>query len=79
MSVACRVFGHDPAFRADGRVMRWECARCGDAAGHKEYPSAGHAARYAAAFNKRDTDDLGKRAPLLGLLPLRLWRYLRRK
>ena len=34
--------------------------------------------RYAAAFNRRDTDDLGKRAPLIGLLPLRLWRRFRR-
>jgi hypothetical protein len=30
------------------------------------------------SFNRRDTDDLGKRAPLVGLLPLRLWRRFRR-
>ena len=30
------------------------------------------------SFNRRDTDDLGKRAPLIGLLPLRLWRRFRR-
>jgi hypothetical protein len=36
------------------------------------------ARRYARAFNRRDTDDLGKRAPLIGLLPLRLWRKVRR-
>jgi len=78
MSLACRVFGHDPTFRADGRTMNWACARCGAAAGVKEYPSEREAQRYAAAFNKRDRADLGKRAPLLGLLPLRLWRLVRR-
>jgi hypothetical protein len=75
---ACRVFGHQPVFRADGRTMRWAGERCGHAEGVKEYPNAADARRYAAAFNKRDTDDLGKRAPLIGLLPLRLWRRLRR-
>lgn len=59
--------------------MRWKCERCGDALGAKEYASADEARRYAAAFNKRDTDDLGKRAPLVGLLPLRLWRAARRR
>ena len=59
--------------------MRWACGRCGQAAGAKEYGSATEAQRYAAAFNKRDTDDLGKRAPLIGLLPLRIWRRSRRR
>ena len=58
--------------------MRWACERCGDAAGTKEYQTTDDARRYAAAFNKRDAADLGKRAPLIGLLPLRLWRRLRR-
>nr|WP_239591669.1 hypothetical protein [Mycolicibacterium tusciae] len=58
--------------------MRWACERCGEAAGSKEYGSHDDARRFAAAFNKRDADDLGKRAPLLGLLPLRVWRRLRR-
>lgn len=65
-------------FRADGASMRWACDRCGRAAGAKDYGTAADARRYAAAFNKRDTADLGKRAPLIGLLPLRLWRRLRR-
>jgi hypothetical protein len=56
--------------------MRWACGRCGAEAGAKTYPSPADARRYAAAFNKRDSDDLGKRAPLLGMLPLRLWRKL---
>ncbi|OBK78659.1 hypothetical protein [Mycobacterium sp. 1274761.0] len=74
MTVACRIFGHRPAFRVDGRTMRWECDRCGEDAGAKDYDSPEDARRYAAAFNRRDANDLGKRAPLIGLLPLRLWR-----
>jgi len=74
----CRVFGHQPMFSVDGRTMRWACERCGQAAGAKEYANPDEARRYATAFNKRDSDDLGKRAPLLGLLPLRLWRRFRR-
>ncbi len=59
--------------------MRWACERCGGSSGAKEYGSDAEASGYAAAFNKRDTDDLGKRAPLIGLLPLRIWRRLRRR
>ncbi|AKS36543.1 hypothetical protein AFA91_22135 [Mycolicibacterium goodii] len=59
--------------------MRWECARCGGARGAKDYAEAADAQRFAAAFNKRDTDTIGERAPLLGLLPLRLWRKLSRR
>jgi hypothetical protein len=77
VSFACRIFGHQPVFRADGRTMRWACDRCGGAAGAKDYESAADARRYAVAFNKRDAGDLGKRAPLIGLLPLRVWRRLR--
>jgi hypothetical protein len=58
--------------------MRWACDRCGRAAGAKEYETIADADRFAAAFNKRDAADLGKRAPLIGLLPLRVWRSLRR-
>jgi hypothetical protein len=58
--------------------MRWACARCGHPGGTKEYQTAADAQKYALAFNKRDADDLGKRAPLLGLLPLRIWRRVRR-
>ena len=50
----------------------------GRAQAAKEYDTGEDAWRYAAAFNRRDTDDLGKRAPLIGLLPLRLWRRFRR-
>jgi len=78
VTLACQVFGHRPAFRPDGNVMRWECDRCGDPGGAKEYATAAEAQRYATAFNKRDADSLGTRAPLIGLLPLRIWRWLRR-
>lgn len=73
--VGCMVFGHDYGFSADGPTMRWECRRgCGDG-GSKTYRSAADAARYAGAFDRRDAADVGRRAPLIGLLPLRLWRH----
>jgi hypothetical protein len=37
------------------------------------------ARRYAAAFDREDRQDMGRRAPLIGLLPLRLARMLRRR
>jgi hypothetical protein len=71
----CRVLGHRLRFRADGATMRWECERgCGEG-GEKRYATAADARRYAAAFDRRDTEDLGKR-PLLSLLPLWLARKL---
>jgi hypothetical protein len=73
----CRLFGHRLAFRSEGTRMVWECERGCGAGGSKDYPSAADAQRYAAAFDRRDSDDLGRRAPLFGLLPLRLWRWLR--
>ena len=57
--------------------MRWACERCGLAGGEKTYYSAEDAARFAAAFDREDRADLGRRAPLIGLLPLRLWRLWR--
>ena len=60
--------------------MRWACARCGEAGGTKTYASAEEAARYAAAFDREDRDDLGRRAPLVAGLPLRFvraWRLRR--
>jgi hypothetical protein len=59
--------------------MAWECARGCGTGGSKEYPSADDAARYAAAFDREDSADLGKRAPFLGMFPLRIWRALRRR
>lgn len=58
--------------------MHWECERgCGQAGGSKTYPTAEQARRYAAAFGR--TSELGKRAPLIGLLPLRLWHRLHQR
>jgi hypothetical protein len=75
--LACRVFGHRYRFRADGAVMTWTCARCGAEGGSKTYASAEEAAQFAAAFDREDRADLGRRAPLVALLPLRLWRFWR--
>jgi hypothetical protein len=77
--LTCRVLGHRHRFSADGATMRWTCARGCGAGGEKTYPSAAAARRYAAAFDREDREDLGRRAPLVGLLPLRLARRLRRR
>jgi hypothetical protein len=75
--LACRVFGHRYRFRADASTMTWACARCGNVGGEKTYASIEEAQRYAAAFDREDREDMGRRAPLVGLLPLRLWRAWR--
>lgn len=58
--------------------MLWACERECGAGGSKRYAAAADAARYARAFDRQDSDDLGRRAPLIGLLPLRVLRALRR-
>jgi hypothetical protein len=75
--IRCRLLGHALRFRAEGATMRWACARCG-VSGEKRYETADDAARYAAAFDREDRESLGRRAPLVGLLPLRLWHAVRR-
>ena len=75
----CRVFGHRYRFTASGTEMRWACGRCGHVGGARQYPTPAEAGRYAAAFDREDRHDLGRRAPLIGLLPLRLARMLRRR
>ena len=74
--IRCGVFGHRYRFTARGQTMSWSCA-CG-AGGSKDYATAADAARYAAALDREDRDDLGRRAPLVGLFPLRLVRLFRR-
>lgn len=76
-SMKCSLLGHDTSFTAQGRTMVWECRRGCGAGGSKVYDSPGEAARYASVFDKRDSEDLGRRAPLIGLFPLRLWRWWR--
>jgi hypothetical protein len=75
--LACRLLGHRYRFRASGAVMTWDCARCGVAGGSKTYATAAEAERFAAAFDREDRSEVGRRAPLVALLPLRLWRALR--
>lgn len=58
--------------------MHWECQRDCDAGGTKSYESPAQASRYAAAFDREDRDELGRRAALLGMFPLRIWHKLRR-
>ncbi|MFD2683767.1 hypothetical protein ACFS5L_02615 [Streptomyces phyllanthi] len=57
--------------------MRWHCVRGCGAGGSKRYPTAEDADRYARALDREDREDLGRRAPLVGLFPLRLMRALR--
>ena len=45
--------------------------------GEKEYGTAAEASQFARAFDKEDSDDVGRRAPFLGMFPLRIWRKLR--
>jgi hypothetical protein len=73
------MLGHRFRFASDGDVMRWTCQRGCGTGGEKRYPSAADAARYAGAFDREDSEDLGRRAPLVGLFPLRLARALRKR
>lgn len=75
--IVCRLLGHRYRFRAQGEVMHWTCQRCGATGGVKAYPTSADARRYARAFDREDRDALGRRAPLIGLFPLRLVRALR--
>ncbi|MEW2082671.1 hypothetical protein [Streptomyces sp. NPDC005283] len=61
------------------KSMTWRCGRGCGAHGSKQYASAEDAKRYARAFDREDSEDLGRRAPLIGLFPLRLLRALRRR
>jgi hypothetical protein len=70
------VLGCRFRFQSDGSTLRYRCARGCGAGGEKRYGTAEEAARYAAAFDRRDADDIGVRAPL-GATPLRLIRRRR--
>jgi hypothetical protein len=58
--------------------MRWACERGCGAGGAKTYASAADASRYAQGFDREDRSELGRRAPLIGLLPLRIAWLVRR-
>jgi hypothetical protein len=75
--LACRAFGHRYRFRAEDQTMTWACERCGALGGTKTYATPEEAERFAQAFDHEDRSELGRRAPLVGLLPLRLWRAWR--
>ncbi len=72
----CRVLGHRFVFRAAAEQMVWSCTRCA-AGSSRRYSTPAEAARFSEALNVRATTDLGKRAPIVGLLPLRVWRWWR--
>lgn len=76
--LACRILGHRYRFWAEDATMRWQCQRGCPAGGAKLYASPAAARRYAAAFDREDREDLGRRAPILGMFPLRVWYKLRR-
>jgi len=75
--LACRVLGHRYRFHADGATMRWACERGCGAGGSKQYGTEADAQRFARAFDREDRDELGRRAPLFGMFPLRVYRSLK--
>ena len=75
----CRLLGHRFRFSSDAETMRWQCQRGCGAGGEKRYASSEDAARYAQAFDREDREDLGRRAPLVALFPLRLMRAARQR
>ena len=77
--IRCKVFGHRYRFVAEGAIMRWDCERGCGAGNSKEYATAAEASRYATAFDREDRSEVGRRAPFLGMFPLRMWWTLRRR
>jgi hypothetical protein len=73
--LGCRVLGHRYRFSADGRVMRWDCARGCGAGGKKVYDTPAQAARYAAAFDEEDRDKVTGH-PTVTMIPLWIARKL---
>jgi hypothetical protein len=75
----CRLLGHRFRFTSEAETMRWRCERGCGTGSEKRYPTAEDAERYARAFDREDREDLGRRAPLVALFPLRLMRAARRR
>jgi hypothetical protein len=73
------MLGHRFRFTSEGETVRWACARGCGAGGEKRYATAEDAARYARAFDREDREELGRRAPLVGLLPLRVLHAVRER
>jgi hypothetical protein len=78
-ALRCGLLGHRFRFSSDGDTMRWGCRRGCGAGGAKRYPTAQDAQRYARVFDREDRDDLGRRAPLFGLFPLRILHAVRKR
>lgn len=78
-ALRCRALGHDFRFTAEGATMRWSCARGCGAGGTKRYRSADDAHRYAAVFDLKGSRDVGAHAPPLGMFPLRIAGWIRRR
>ena len=77
--LSCRLLDHRHRFRSEGAATTWACERgCGPAA-PRSTPRPAPAAHYAAAFDRPASGDLGRKAPLLGMFPLRVWRWLRQR
>ena len=72
----CGLIGHRMRFWAEGSTVRWGYERGSGEEGSKAFGSSRDANRYARAFDCEDRDDVGRRAPLMGMLPLRTWRRL---
>ncbi len=79
LMLRCSVFSHRYRFSSERDTTRWHCRRGCGAGGDKRYASADAARRYAIAFDREDREDLGRRAPLVGLFPLRLLRAALRR
>jgi hypothetical protein len=77
--ITCRLLGHRYRFTSEGATMTWTCARGCKAGGSKDYDSAEQAYRYATAFNREDSEALGRHAPLVAGAPLRILRAIRRR
>lgn len=60
------------------RLLALALGLLGRSLGEKRYAREGDARRYAAALDREDREDLGRRAPLVAGLPLRIARALRR-
>ncbi len=73
----CRLLGHRFRFTSAGATMHWSCARGCGAEGAKTYATSEAAHRYATVFDREDRADLGRRAPLVAGIPLRVFHALR--
>ncbi len=75
----CSVIGHRYRFCSVGERLEWTCERGCGTGGSKTYASPELAERYARAFDREDRHEIGRRAPLLGMFPLRIAYALRRR